>query len=77
MDLLARTIEVFKTNMSSWEEAKKLTDLLALRFPHVSVNFDLEDCDKILRVVSPNTQDVEELQKFIENRGIEIERLPD
>ena len=43
-------IEVFKTNVERSEQATKLIDDLTQRFPLFVINFDLEDCDKILRV---------------------------
>jgi len=43
-------IEVFKTNVCEPEEAKKLVDLLQQHFPCCKINFDLDDCDKVLRI---------------------------
>lgn len=45
-----RMIEVFKTNVQEREQAGKLLTLLQLHFPSSKINFDLDDCDKILRV---------------------------
>jgi hypothetical protein len=41
---------VFKTNVQQAAHAEKLVTLLRLHFPGSKVNFDLEDCDRILRV---------------------------
>jgi tRNA G26 N,N-dimethylase Trm1 len=43
-------IEVFKTNVARREQAAKLLEVLENHFPVLKINFDLEDCDKILRV---------------------------
>jgi hypothetical protein len=43
-------VEVFKTNVEKTELAEQLIAVLRLRFPFSKVNFDLEDCDKILRI---------------------------
>lgn len=43
-------IEVFKTNIQEWEVAYKVSLELEKRFPNTKINFDLDDCDKILRV---------------------------
>jgi hypothetical protein len=43
-------IEVFKTNVEEICQAEVLVDLLLHHFPGSKVNFDLQDCDKILRV---------------------------
>jgi ribosomal protein S18 acetylase RimI-like enzyme len=45
-------IEVFKTNVNSKEQAKKITELMVKKYPALSLNFDLTDCDRILRVQS-------------------------
>jgi len=47
-------IEVFKTNVMQAQQAKKIIDLLLCYFPDCKINFDLEDCDKILRVEGCN-----------------------
>lgn len=43
-------VEVFKTNISDKVIADALTHELQRLFPGTSVNFDLDDCDRILRV---------------------------
>jgi len=43
-------VEVFKTNVGETSEANKLIALLLQHFPESKINFDLSDCDKILRV---------------------------
>jgi hypothetical protein len=43
-------IEVFKTNVEESIEAKRIIALLLEHFPDNKINFDLHDCDKILRV---------------------------
>ncbi|HVD97631.1 MAG TPA: hypothetical protein VNB90_05450 [Cytophagaceae bacterium] len=45
-------VEIFKTNVQEQEQASKLLDKLSEKFPSSRINFDLEDCDKILRVES-------------------------
>ena len=47
-------IEVFKTNVQELAQAKKIIDLLLEHFPGHKINFDLHDCDKILRVEGRN-----------------------
>lgn len=43
-------VEVFKTNVQEQHQAGELMVMLAQKFPLSKINFDLEDCDKILRV---------------------------
>ena len=45
-------IFVFKTNVDSISKVKKVTPKLNQLFPNSKWNFDLEDCDNILRVDS-------------------------
>jgi hypothetical protein len=43
-------IEVFKTNVEETIQAIKIVDILLEHFPNNKINFDLHDCDRILRV---------------------------
>ena len=40
-------VEIFKTNV---KKSEKLVSLLSMKYPDLKINFDLEDCDKILRI---------------------------
>ncbi|MFH6937594.1 hypothetical protein [Flavobacterium sp. YO12] len=43
-------IEVFKTNVQEVEQSVMIVGKLLEHFPNSAINFDLEDCDKILRI---------------------------
>jgi hypothetical protein len=43
-------VEVFKTNVLKKQHAKTMIEMLSKHFPDNKINFDLSDCDKILRV---------------------------
>ncbi|PBJ09279.1 hypothetical protein [Flavobacterium sp. ACN6] len=43
-------IEVFKTNVQEVEQSIMIVGKLLEHFPNSAINFDLEDCDKILRI---------------------------
>jgi len=43
-------IEVFKTNVETASDANNIVSILLGHFPGSRINFDLQDCDKILRV---------------------------
>ena len=43
-------VEIFKTDVSKKTKAKNILSILEKKFPHLKANFDLGDCDKILRV---------------------------
>ncbi|MDB5030862.1 hypothetical protein [Mucilaginibacter sp.] len=43
-------VEVFKTNVAEVRLSELLIQQLLNHFPDSRVNFDMEDCDKILRI---------------------------
>jgi len=43
-------VEVFKTNVEQIEHSEMLIDQIINHIPNGDINFDLEDCDKILRI---------------------------
>ncbi|RYY70170.1 MAG: hypothetical protein EOO13_07415 [Chitinophagaceae bacterium] len=43
-------IAVFRTNVNRKKDADKLIRHLLVHYPDGRINFDLQDCDKILRV---------------------------
>lgn len=43
-------VEVFKTNVEDLPGAAQITAMLSRHFPGCRINFDLEDCDRILRM---------------------------
>jgi hypothetical protein len=43
-------VEVFKTNVRKKAQSKMLLGMLSEIFPSYKINFDLSDCDKVLRV---------------------------
>ena len=56
-------IEVFKTNVECPDKARELVNLLLYHFPGNRINFDMHDCDKVLRI---------EGKHFIPGRVMEI-----
>lgn len=71
-------IKVYKTNVSRELEAESVLLILSHHFPYASINFDLEDVDKILRVEVKNEE--ENLDQFIKTlieTGLSIEELKD
>jgi len=47
-------IEIFKTNVEEKEVANEIIEVIQKSFHDHKANFDLQDCDRILRVVSVN-----------------------
>ena len=61
-------IEVFKTNVQEFSEAQKLVALLHRHFPNSKINFDLDDCDKVLRVEGNNLR-IEKVMTLVKQKG--------
>jgi len=47
-------IEVFKTDVGEVSKAREFIASLRRLFPGAKINFDLDDCDKILRIEGDN-----------------------
>lgn len=43
-------VQIFKTNVTNKKEAKLLAVILSNENPEYKINFDLDDCDNILRI---------------------------
>jgi hypothetical protein len=63
-------VEVFRTNVRHKRKAKMLLNILSEQFPLLHINFDLEDCDKILRVEGSNIRQ-ESISELIAQNGYE------
>jgi hypothetical protein len=61
-------IEVFKTNIDDRELAEELRAELQALFPGTRINFDLQDCDRILRIESAECI-AAEIEKVVLNKG--------
>ena len=49
-------VEAFRTNVQKKAESKMLLSVLSEAFPSFKINFDLSDCDKVLRVEGDNME---------------------
>ena len=65
--MVLNMVEVFKTDVRHKKQAQTLLSVLAKQFPLFRINFDLEDCDKILRVEGENIQHEKIASLVIEN----------
>ena len=68
------TVEVFKTNIQQKRTAAKIKMELLLLFPESKINFDLDDCDRILRVESA-IENGKKIEEEISKRGFYCEEL--
>ena len=51
-----KIVEVFKTNVQEQNQSEFLLSVLCKLFPSHKINFDLSDCDNILRVEGNNVK---------------------
>ncbi len=71
-------VEVFTTNVVEKSEAALLVEQIESSFPDYKANFDLEDCDRILRIkFDTGAVDAERVIKFLSTFGYKISLLPD
>ena len=67
-------VEVFKTNVQKKTESKMLLSVLSEAFPSFKINFDLSDCDKVLRVEGDNIETLR-IMFFVKEYGFNCEIL--
>jgi hypothetical protein len=67
-------VEVFKTNVQKKAQSKMLLGILSEAFPSLTINFDLSDCDKVLRVEGDNMQ-VPVIMALVSEHGFTCEPL--
>jgi hypothetical protein len=67
-------IEVFKTNVQKKTQSKKLLCVLSEAFPSFKINFDLSDCDKVLRVEGDNMEALR-IMVLVKEHGFQCEVL--
>ena len=67
-------VEAFKTNVQKKIQSNMLLCILSEAFPLYKINFDLSDCDKVLRVEGDN---MEALRIMIPVRSIALSEILD
>jgi hypothetical protein len=70
-------IEVFKTNVTQPAHAKMLIGLIHANFDGCTANFDLSDCDKILRIASGRDISIAGVVDLVTRFGFEAQVLSD
>lgn len=68
-------VEVFKTNVQKVRQAKTIAKLLSATFSDFRIRFDLEDCDKVLRIEGPAIPS-ESIVEMLRSNGFHCEILP-
>ena len=71
-------VEVFKTNVNDKDLALAMIDMIHKTFDGYRANFDLEDCDRILRIES-QVNDIEPLMiiSLLSDYGFQAQVLDD
>lgn len=70
-------IAVYKTDIDTKEAAEPIISSIQHQIGECEVNFDLEDCDKVLRVVSLNGPvDKSTLENIFKRFGHRTEPVP-
>jgi tRNA G26 N,N-dimethylase Trm1 len=67
-------VEVFKTNVQEKRQGKMLLSVLSQTFPSLKINFDLSDCDKVLRVEG-DTMETKRIMMLLQEHGFTCEVL--
>lgn len=67
-------VEVFKTNVQKKAQSKMLLSILSEAFPSFKINFDLADCDKVLRVEGDNMEALK-IMMLVKKHGFACEVL--
>ena len=71
-------VEVFKTNVVCQEQAAVLLHQVHTTFPTCRANFDLQDCDRVLRVLDPACSiNAVAIVALLQENGFWAEPLPD
>lgn len=77
MQLAMEVVEVFKTSVETSVQAEQLVNLIVEKFPAYAVNFDLEDCDRILRIKSSGSIQEASLVAILQQQGFDAAVLTD
>jgi hypothetical protein len=71
-------VEVFKTNVEDQRQASLLIVKLHQRFSNYTVNFDIDDCDRILRIECKHESvDAKAVITLLAHSGFYAEALED
>ncbi len=68
-------IEVYKTTVNGRQQADALKGLLLERFPQLTIDFDLDDCDRILRITSTEEIRSDEISAIGRQLHVQIDVL--
>lgn len=67
-------VKVFRTSVRTKKQAREILSRISEVFPEANASFDLEDCDKILRIESEGISS-EPVIELISNAGFSGDEL--
>lgn len=67
-------IGIFKTNISTPQDKNTVVSAIAGHFRSDACTVDLEDCDKVLRVIAQQLEE-EQVISFVQNMGYDCSPL--
>lgn len=71
-------VEVFKTSVQEVSEADWIITLIQSRYPIYRITFDLQDCDKVLRVENQyGAVERDVIHQLVNKMGYQCEVLQD
>ena len=74
---MLKVVQVFKTDVANQMIAASIILYLNQYFAHCRINFDLDDCDKVLRIENSQAPlDEVEIRSLIAGCGYHCEPLP-
>lgn len=62
-------VEIYKTNVRSQKQATKVIEAIQTAYSGLLVNFDLQDCDKILRIQNITPDAAAEVEVLVKTLG--------
>lgn len=69
-------VSVYKTNVDEHSEATSILDAIREKVPGSDPSFDLEDCDKVLRVENCTGQiNDQDIREVLQEHGYDMEKL--
>jgi hypothetical protein len=70
-------VEVFKTNINSLEQAKKVIQSIHHSLPDCEAKIILEDCDRVLRIKREDEINARLVIQIVNQCGFDCDLLPD
>ncbi|HKK44777.1 MAG TPA: hypothetical protein VJ964_04610 [Balneolaceae bacterium] len=70
-------VEVYKTDLDDRSKAIEILEEIRRAYPGCDPSFDLEDCDRVLRIEKPASGiDERRIQNILNTYGYEMNELP-